>query len=129
MALIAAPLTMAVAARENDIPLARMTDIQATLLDLIVTSKQTESIKLAESVHRSLIKHMAEDMAAGDDRETKSGPFYVLLGAKMPSILVECAFLSNAMERRKLTNERYIGDLAAGIAKGAQAYLSAVGNL
>lgn len=120
---------MAVAARENDIPLAQMTDIQATLLDLIVTSKQTESIKLAESVHRSLIRSVAEDMAAGDDRETKSGPFYVLLGAKMPSILVECAFLCNATETRKLTNQRYIGDLAAGIAKGAQAYLSAVGNL
>ncbi|MFZ5864834.1 MAG: N-acetylmuramoyl-L-alanine amidase [Thermodesulfobacteriota bacterium] len=115
---------MAVAARENEIPLAQMTDIQATLLDLIVTSKQTESIKLAESVHRSLIRHMAEDMPAGDDRETKSGPFYVLLGAKMPSILVECAFLSNATERRKLTNQRYIGDLAAGIAKGARDYLS-----
>ncbi|MFZ5500773.1 MAG: N-acetylmuramoyl-L-alanine amidase [Candidatus Micrarchaeota archaeon] len=52
-----------------------------------------------------------------------------MLGAKMPSILVECAFISNATERRKLTNQRYIGDLAAGIAKGAQAYLSAVGNL
>ncbi|MFZ5500772.1 MAG: hypothetical protein ACOY58_02520 [Candidatus Micrarchaeota archaeon] len=61
---------MAVAARENDIPLAQMTDIQATLLDLIVTSKETESLKLAESVHRSLIRHMAEDVAAGDDRET-----------------------------------------------------------
>ncbi|MBM4326308.1 MAG: hypothetical protein FJ118_04005 [Deltaproteobacteria bacterium] len=115
---------MVVAARENDIPLARMTDIQATLLDLIVTSKQTESIKLAESVHKSLIRNMAEDVAPGDDREIKSGPFYVLVGAKMPSILVECAFLSNATERRKLTNQRYLEDLAQGIGKGAWTYLS-----
>ena len=45
---------MRVAARENGIPLSKMSDIEATLVDLMVTSKKSESAKLAISVHSYL---------------------------------------------------------------------------
>ena len=48
---------MKVAARENGIPLPKMSDVEATVVDLMVTSKKSESAKLAISVHSSLSRN------------------------------------------------------------------------
>ena len=62
----------------------------------------------------------------------KQGPFYVLVGALMPSVLVECGFLSNPGEARLLQSPRYQQGLADGIARAVVHYFNAdaaVGNL
>ncbi len=59
------PRAMKVAARENGIPLTKMSDLESTLLDLMVTSKKTESTELAKTVHAA--------MARGLDRSAFSG--------------------------------------------------------
>jgi N-acetylmuramoyl-L-alanine amidase len=62
----------------------------------------------------------------------KMGPFYVLVGAEMPSVLVECGFLSNAHEAELLTEPQYQQALADGIANAVVRYFSTdsmVGNL
>jgi N-acetylmuramoyl-L-alanine amidase len=114
---------MRVAARENGIPLSKMSDIEATLVDLMVTSKKSESAKLAISVHGSLSLNQKGVGTSARNRGVRQAPFYVLLGAKMPSILVECAFISNKRERRKLTNPAYVTSIADRIAEGAANYL------
>jgi N-acetylmuramoyl-L-alanine amidase len=112
-----------VAARENNIPLDRMSDLQATLLDLTMQSKRNESARLAKTVHRRLVRRMARLLGPDGDRGVKRAPFSVLLGAKMPSILVECAFISNVGEARRLRDPRHLNMLAEGIARGADSYL------
>jgi N-acetylmuramoyl-L-alanine amidase len=112
---------MRVAARENGIPLSKMSDMEATLVDLMVTSKKSESAKLAISVHSAL--SLNQKGAAARNRGVRQAPFYVLLGAKMPAILVECAFISNKRESRKLTNPAYLTSIAERIAEGAANYL------
>ncbi len=119
---------MRVAARENDISPARMSDLEATLLDLMMTSKKSESEKLADTVHQALTRYMFGRSAVGRDRGVKRGPFYVLLGATMPAILVECGYLSNSGDRRKLGNKRYLDSLARGMASGARTYLKGLGK-
>jgi N-acetylmuramoyl-L-alanine amidase len=114
---------MRVAARENGIPLSKMTDIEATLVDLVVTSKKSESAKLAVSVHNSLSLNQKGAGTPARDRGVRQAPFYVLLGAKMPAILVECAFVSNKRERGKLTSPAYLTSIAERIAEGAANYL------
>ena len=60
------------------------------------------------------------------------GPFYVLVGAHMPAVLVECGFLSNAYEAQRLSSPQYQRTLAQGIATAVIRYLSsdaAAGNL
>jgi N-acetylmuramoyl-L-alanine amidase len=114
---------MRVAARENGIPLSKMTDIEATLVDLMVTSKKSESAKLAISVHSSLSLNRKGAGTPARDRGVRQAPFYVLLGAKMPAILVECAFISNKRERGKLTSPAYLTSIAERIAEGAANYL------
>jgi N-acetylmuramoyl-L-alanine amidase len=62
----------------------------------------------------------------------KRGPFYVLVGAEMPAVLVECGFLSNNFEASRLVDARYQQALADGIAAAMLRYLNndmAVGNL
>jgi N-acetylmuramoyl-L-alanine amidase len=114
---------MKVAARENGIPLSKMSDIEATLLDLMVTSKKSESAKLATAVHDSLCQKRNAGRTAARDRGVRQAPFYVLLRAKMPAVLVECAFISNKRERGKLTSSTYLASIADKIADGATNYL------
>ncbi|HMK36936.1 MAG TPA: N-acetylmuramoyl-L-alanine amidase [Desulfomonilaceae bacterium] len=115
---------MRVAARENSVSLAKMSDLQATLLDLMVTSKKTESEKLATAVNNAL----EEVVPRGRHRGIKQAPFYVLVGAKMPAILVEFAFISNKAESKKLHSPEYLHVIAEGLANGAHAYLLELGD-
>jgi N-acetylmuramoyl-L-alanine amidase len=60
------------------------------------------------------------------------GPFYVLVGAMMPAVLVECGFLSNAAEARLLETPAYQQAIADGIARAVADYFksgASVGNL
>jgi len=114
---------MRVAARENGISLEKMSDLEATLVDLMVTSKKTESDKLARTVHTSLVSGLSRHKSMCKDRGVRGAPFYVLLGAKMPAVLVECAFISNSGDEDKLASPQYLDSIAEGLASGADAYL------
>jgi N-acetylmuramoyl-L-alanine amidase len=52
----------------------------------------------------------------------KSALFYVLLGARMPAVLVETAFISNRVEERRLASARYQDEVATGIARAVAAF-------
>jgi N-acetylmuramoyl-L-alanine amidase len=60
----------------------------------------------------------------GDVRDlgVKSALFYVLLGARMPAVLVETAFISNRDEERRLASPAYQEEVAAGIARAVSAF-------
>jgi N-acetylmuramoyl-L-alanine amidase len=122
------PRAMRVAARENGIPLTKMSDLDATLLDLTMISKKTESDTLASTVHKSLARALARELPRMRDRGVKRAPFYVLLGAKMPAILVECAFISNGRDRDRLTSPSHLDCIAGGIVQGAVEYLGGLGE-
>ncbi len=120
---------MRVAARENGIPFGKMTDLEATLLDLMVSSKKSESSELAETIHKSLIdKLKAQPALSARDRGVKRAPFYVLLGAKMPAVLVECAFISNSSEKSGLTRSENLDSISQAISEGINDYFASVGN-
>jgi len=48
--------------------------------------------------------------------------FYVLVGARMPAVLFETSFISNALEERRLGTERYRQKLADAIVNAVRAY-------
>jgi N-acetylmuramoyl-L-alanine amidase len=54
----------------------------------------------------------------------KQAPFYVLIGAQMPAILVETAFISNKMECARLVDSNYQETLVRGIVAGIRHYIS-----
>jgi N-acetylmuramoyl-L-alanine amidase len=57
------------------------------------------------------------------DLGVKRGPFYVLVGAYMPCVLVETAFLSHPVEGRRLAREDYRADVAQGLYDGVSRFL------
>jgi N-acetylmuramoyl-L-alanine amidase len=109
------------------------TDLNYILSDLRQGYKANESASLA----RMIEAETAADISTSLGRRVnalgaKKGPFYVLVGAEMPAVLVECGFLSNAQEAQELTDPRYQAAIADGVADAVVHYFNAdaaVGNL
>ena len=115
-----------VAARENATSRKNISDLQTILTDLMQNAKINESSRLAvnvqDSVYYGLRKHYSKVKSKG----VKQAPFYVLLGAQMPAVLVETSFISNPRECRRLTNLKYQERLCDGIIRGIKAYIKAI---
>ena len=56
------------------------------------------------------------------DGGVREGPFWVLVGAQMPSVLIEVGFVTNKKEASRLTSSRYRRVMAKGMADGIQRY-------
>lgn len=83
---------------------------------------------LARAVHTRMIERLATDGGWKEavpvkDRGLKYGTFYVLKGTRMPSILVEVAFISHPDEEALLKDRHYRQEVAQAIADGVAAYL------
>lgn len=114
------------AAKENGTTLEKVSVLQAILFDLMANYKLNDSAHLAEEVQRSLHKRIRSSHADVRNLGVKQGPFYVLVGATMPSILVETAFVSNPQEEVRLTDPAYQDQTAEGIMEGIRGYISSL---
>ncbi len=97
---------------------------QMTFLTILNQSKITESNKLAIDIQQNLLygaRQIHKDIVDGGVRE---GPFWVLVGAQMPSVLVELGYISHPRESQRLFTTRYQKQLALGLANGIDAYFS-----
>ncbi len=108
-------LAAAVAAEENntaapgDDP---ELDLQMILWDLAQSYHLAESQRFANLVQEEL------NLALGlRDRGVKQAPFTVLMGAKMPAVLVELGFLSNPEEEEKLRSPLYRAELVDALVR------------
>jgi N-acetylmuramoyl-L-alanine amidase len=111
------------AARENATSEKGMSDLQFLLADLATRANTEESARLATQVQSGLVSALRSKDAKIRDLGTKEALFYVLLGTKMPAILVETGFLSNPEEERRLSSPGYQEDVARAIASGVQGFL------
>ena len=112
-----------VAARENATSTKNISDLQSILSDLMQNAKINESSRLAVHIQGSLKNHLKKYYSRIKSKGVKQAPFYVLLGAQMPAILIETAFISNSRECKRLVNEKYQGRMCDAIVKGIQAYV------
>ena len=114
------------AAKENGTSLEKVSLLQAVLFDLMANYKINDSAHLAEEVQKALHRKVNGHFSSTRNLGVKQGPFYVLVGATMPSILVETAFLSNEREEERLNDPAYQEDAAEGIAEGIRNYISSI---
>jgi len=112
-----------VAARENATSTKNISDLQTILNDLMHNAKVNESSRLATYVQESLYRYMKKKYSRIKDKGVKQAPFYVLLGAQMPSILIETSFISNSRECKRLINTKYQDQLSEAIIKGIRKYI------
>lgn len=119
---------MRVAARENKISFKKMekmrSELQTILYDLARKNKNEESMKLAASIQNAMVNMLKENYSKIQDLGVKYAFFYVLVGAEMPSILVEISFISNDEEEKRLTEELYKDRIAEAIATGVNSYMT-----
>ncbi len=116
---------MRVAARENETSTHQMSDLQDILSDIMKNSKIKESSRLAQQVHNSILAE-AEKQGFADIKNlgVKQAPFYVLIGAQMPAILIEIAFITNEQDVVNLKKAAFLEMLTQEIAQGIRAYVS-----
>jgi N-acetylmuramoyl-L-alanine amidase len=112
-----------VAARENATSTKNISDLQSILSDLMQNAKINESSRLAVHVQESLKDHLKKHYSRIKSKGVKQAPFYVLLGAQMPAILIETSFISNSRECKRLVNEKYQDRMCDAIVNGIQAYV------
>ncbi|MCG6910319.1 MAG: N-acetylmuramoyl-L-alanine amidase [Deltaproteobacteria bacterium] len=112
-----------VAAYENQTSTKNISDLETILNDLMQNAKIHESSRLASNVQSSLNAHMRKSYKRINNKGVKQAPFYVLLGAQMPAILVETSFISNARECKRLTTDQYQDHLCDAIIKGIRKYI------
>ena len=114
------------AAVENGTSLEKVSTLQAILFDLMANYKLNDSAHLADEVPKALYKKALTGYPTVKNLGVKQGPFYVLVGATMPSILVETAFLSNDRDEQKLLDPEYQDLTADGILDGIRGYISSL---
>jgi N-acetylmuramoyl-L-alanine amidase len=112
-----------VAARENATSTKNISDLQSILNDLMQNAKINESSRLAGYVQDSLFKKMSSNYDNVKNKGVKKAPFYVLLGAQMPAILVETSFISNKRECMRLLDPDYQELLCDAIVNGVRNYI------
>jgi N-acetylmuramoyl-L-alanine amidase len=111
-----------VAARENGTSLKQVGDLELILFDLMANAKINESSRLAAEIQRSLVHDLDRHYRSVRDLGVRQGPFYVLLGATMPSVLVETAFISNPREEARLQDPTFRARAADAIVAGVRSY-------
>ena len=112
-----------VAALENATSTKRIGDLQKILKDLMLNTKIDESSRLAHHVQLHLHDTLNGKFGPIKNLGVKQAPFYVLIGAQMPSILVEASFISNSQDRERLIQEDYQDQIVEGIFKGVERYI------
>ncbi|HPL87496.1 MAG TPA: N-acetylmuramoyl-L-alanine amidase [Deltaproteobacteria bacterium] len=112
-----------VAARENATTQKSISDLQLIINDLMLNSKINESSKFANCVHTGIISSAVSVGYEGRNLGVRQAPFYVLLGAQMPSILLELGFMTNSNDLGLMKRRAYQEALVDGIAKGINNYI------
>ncbi|MDE0301126.1 MAG: N-acetylmuramoyl-L-alanine amidase [Candidatus Poribacteria bacterium] len=107
------------AARENSGAGYGIQELDTLVAKILKESKSEESRRLARYVQSELV-----NSTNAKDRGVKHAPFVVLIGTKVPAILVEVGFLSHRAEAHKLTKKAYKRNIAEAIANGIDRYVS-----
>jgi len=114
--------SMKVAKRENAMTSASLGSLQLIIKDLMLNAKINESSRFASSIQNSIVSSLEKSGHERKDHGVRQALFYVLLGAQMPSVLVEIGFITNAAECRLLHEEAYQNSIVDGIVRGISTY-------
>ncbi len=112
-----------VAAKENRASLINMDTLSKnTLLNFLNREKIIQSNKLAIDIQGNVLSSVRKKYSAITDGGVRPAPFWVLVGAGMPAVLVEIGYITNPTEANRLVNPFYQKTLATGLANGIESY-------
>ncbi len=114
-----------IAARENASVLQGTDKLSRdVIIDAVLNGpKIIHSHKLAIDVQNGMMRNLNSKYSGVKNGGVKPGPFYILVGASRPSILIEVGYLTNPKERARLHTSGYQDKIVEGIAAGVGRYL------
>jgi N-acetylmuramoyl-L-alanine amidase len=111
-----------VAARENATSQAATSELGGILASLRLADQASHSTHLADLLQRSAMVSLRDAYPGVHDGGVHTAGFYVLVGARMPSVLFETSYISNAQEETRLASPEYQQRLADAIVNAIRAY-------
>ncbi len=114
--------SLQLAARENATTTKGLHELGNTLKQYMLSSKKEESQQVAGYVQKSIIRNVSGKYKYIKNKGVKKAPFVVLIGADVPSVLVETSFITNPREEKRLKSKAYIERIVDGIIQGVKQY-------
>ena len=96
---------------------------KVSFLNFLNREKIIASNKLAIDMQAALLKSVRAGYKVSDGG-VREAPFWVLVGALMPAVLIEIGYISHPDESQKIANSKYQDRLAKGIADGVDEYFA-----
>ncbi|MGD8852412.1 MAG: N-acetylmuramoyl-L-alanine amidase [Gammaproteobacteria bacterium] len=115
--------SLELAEKENRDSAYVMGDFREVIARIGDALKTQESRELADSIHERLYSSMKRRNPDFVDAGSKTGPFMVLLGVEVPSVLVEVSCISNKAEETRLSRPEYRDSVAGSLQAGIVEYL------
>jgi N-acetylmuramoyl-L-alanine amidase len=115
-------LASRVAARENATSQAATAEIGNLLASMRMADQAARSVHLAELLQKATLASIKPKFPDAVDGGVRTAGFYVLVGARMPGVLFETSYISNAADEQRLMDEDYRQRLADGIVNAVRAY-------
>jgi N-acetylmuramoyl-L-alanine amidase len=115
-------IAVRVAARENATTQAASAELASILGGMRMSDEAARSTRFAQLLQRAAIAALQMKYGDAVDGGVHTAGFYVLVGARMPSVLFEASYLSNAAEEQRLGSEEGRQLLADAIANAVRAY-------
>jgi len=122
------PSVTAIAAQENATSTKNISEMKEIITKITRNSKIIESKELATRIQSNLTRMLSTEYKDVKDLGVKGGPFWVLIGGEMPSVLVEISHLSNSREAERLKSAKYRRLVAQGIFNGIKDYVESLGK-
>jgi N-acetylmuramoyl-L-alanine amidase len=111
-----------VAARENGASAGASNEVAQLLASMRLADQATRSTRLAELMQRAGIASLSSQFENVTDGGVHRAGFYVLVGARMPAVLLETGYISNVVEEQRLGSADYQQRIADAIANAIKAY-------
>lgn len=117
-----------IAARENATAASNVSDLENLIKKIAQADKSAESKELASIVQKQLYAGSRKLISSTQNRGVRSAPFVVLIGANMPSVLAEVAFISNPRDERLLARAAGKEHLIRALFSGIESYMKTLGS-
>ncbi len=117
------PWALQVASRENAAANRSVHELQDLLSKIALKDKIDESREFATRMQTAVYSGLADSTKGLKNRGVRQAPFMVLVGAKMPAILVEIGFISNPTDEKLLRQESYRQQIAEHVFAGLESYV------
>ncbi len=116
---------MRVAAKENYEDMGEMgTYGKLSFLNVLNSEKIIASNKLAIDIQKGVLNGLRQEYPNVKDNGAREAPFWVLVGAQMPAILLEIGYISHPEESSRISDPAYQKEMISGIVNGVQHYFA-----